>query len=137
MDTSQDYIDMCEKAEEIQEIKPEISTSMFSVKHIYGNIHSCSHKKDCSYFYLMEHFDNEDKLEKVTEIWLPRQDQLQEMLINRSDGGFEWVEDNWIIDYFYEFYKTQWKKLYSMEQLWLAFVMKEKYGKFWDGNNWK
>lgn len=25
----------------------------------------------------------------------------------------------------------------SMEQLWLAFVMKEKYNKTWDGNEWK
>ena len=26
--------------------------------------------------------------------------------------------------------------LKSMEQLWLAFVMKEKYEKTWDGTNW-
>jgi len=24
----------------------------------------------------------------------------------------------------------------SMEQLWLAFVMKEKYNKIWNGENW-
>ena len=26
---------------------------------------------------------------------------------------------------------------WSMEQLWFAFVMKEKYGKVWDGESWK
>ena len=26
---------------------------------------------------------------------------------------------------------------FSMEQLWLAFVMKDKYDKTWDGKEWK
>ena len=30
-----------------------------------------------------------------------------------------------------------WEQFLSMEQLWLAFVMKEKYGKVWDGETWR
>ena len=64
-------------------------------------------------------------------IWLPRQDQLQEMvnleptplLLSRFHGWFK----NEVINR---------KCLESMEQLWLAFVMKEKYGKTWDGETW-
>ena len=64
-------------------------------------------------------------------IWLPRQDQLQEM-----------VESECPLALFLKFYR--WMDLTdiagfddSMEQLWLAFVMKEKYNKVWDGNEWQ
>jgi len=69
-------------------------------------------------------------------IWLPRQDQLQEMV-----GG--WALE--LLDKFYTF--CMWDEQYeelrdkmhpiSIEQLWLAFVMKEKYHKVWDGKEWK
>ena len=61
---------------------------------------------------------------------LERQDQLQEMvglelplLESRFHG---WLKNEAIHR----------KYLDSMEQLWLAFVMKEKYGKVWDGKSW-
>ena len=61
------------------------------------------------------------------------QDQLQEMVIGRVFGGalalidwaFSWRETIWN-DYPFE----------TIEQFWLAFVMKEKYGKTWDGEEW-
>ena len=64
-------------------------------------------------------------------IWLPRQDQLQEMvdlepislLLARFRGWFK----NEVIHR---------KCLDSMEQLWLAFVMFELHGKKWDGREW-
>lgn len=83
-------------------------------------------------------------------IWLPRQDQLQGMLLT-SDVDF--VE---LLEHFYwswAAYKTDekypWREYIededkgkiladfaSMEQLWLAFVMKEKFNKIWNGEDW-
>jgi len=71
-------------------------------------------------------------------IWLPRQDQLQEMVFPSKDLGFElkiaelftWIstENN---------ERRIYRILRSWEQLWLAFVMKEKYSKTWDDKNGK
>lgn len=70
-------------------------------------------------------------------IYLPRQDQLQEIL-EFPVGSFcdnfwsalanihKWAFDKKWLDYI----------PLTMEQLWLAFVMKEKYNKVWDGKDW-
>lgn len=67
---------------------------------------------------------------------LERQDQLQEMvkadrhswdlLYSLSSSLYKLTED----DVLYPLATT------SMEQLWLAFVMKELHGKVWDGKEW-
>lgn len=71
--------------------------------------------------------------------WLPRQGQLQEMLLTP-------LVDIFTLNYnFYNFIFKQGEFIVtecasqfgSMEQLWLAFVMKEKYNKIWDGEEWK
>ena len=65
-------------------------------------------------------------------VWLPRQDQLQEMVIPKP--FFDWRN---VLSFFDDF--IDWDNLDtfgSMEQLWLAFVMKEKFNKTWDGE-WK
>jgi len=48
-----------------------------------------------------------------------------------------------LIDAFYHFAKSNWATRpfnknddVTWEQLWLAFVMKEKHNKIWDGDNW-
>ena len=57
------------------------------------------------------------------------QDQLQEMV----DGGF--THQNF--ERFYQWYKSGIvQTLSSMEQLWLAFVMKSLYSKIWNGKEW-
>jgi len=69
---------------------------------------------------------------------LERQDQLQEMVGLWVNSRFEVMA---ILKKFYDFSikdlcsDLTWS-LYSMEQLWLAFVMKEKYNKVWDGKDW-
>ena len=76
-----------------------------------------------------------------SNIWLPRQDQLQEM-VGKYDLPNLLVEfycfvsgrvplTNEIVS------EPKWAEFTSMEQLWLAFVMKEKYNKTWDGEEWK
>lgn len=63
-------------------------------------------------------------------IWLPTQSDLQGML-NRSNDRFLLVSDfqHWVSENYADYY--------SMEQLWIAFVMKEKWNKDWDGERWE
>jgi len=103
MDTSKEYIQMCEKAVEVQELWNPKQKDYRAM----GN----------------ERF----------EVWLPRQDQLQGMV----NDNF-WLQlgtfSVWIQTPSEEKYRIKFK---SMEQLWLAFVMKEKFNKIWDGEDWK
>lgn len=134
MDTSEKYILMCEKAEEVQkEWRPDIGdyidpcrvvsviTSLYQPDdeccligtnnvNLYGQMHPQS-----MYF------------------WLPRQDQLQEMLA--SEEGTMEAPLQQLRGFVYRVnlkrgYYEQFSKSY--EQLWLAFVMYEKYQKRWD-----
>ena len=58
---------------------------------------------------------------------LYRQDQLQEM-VNQSKNVVDLMAS--------VLYWSAGKYFLSMEQLWLAFVMKELYGKVWNGEEW-
>jgi len=67
-------------------------------------------------------------------IWLPRQDQLQMMY---SNGNFGLQT---LCCFIYDFATSQYGSGFtingSMEQLWLAFVMKSLYQKSWNGSGW-
>ena len=69
----------------------------------------------------------EEKIEHnfYITVWLPRQDQLQEMVI----GGDDTIT---LTEYFLNAVSLYCDRKLSMEQLWLKYVMKEKYGKVWD-----
>jgi hypothetical protein len=124
MDTSETYIKMCD-CEEIQEHKPDSTWADWwaSIPMIGTYKHNVFAKLD------------------TKRIWLPRQDQLQEM-VGQLDTE-TWVLKK-IYDWAYKYdghYKdicyTQYTRQFrSMEQLWLAFVMKEKFNKTWDGEKW-
>jgi len=104
MDTSETYIKMCEKAEEIQKLAPNplYSSHDWFVERIRGNV----------------------------PVWLPRQDQLQDMITDRPMSGL-------LLDFRDSALAFLWGDgLDSMEQLWVAFVMKEKYNKVWNGEGW-
>lgn len=70
--------------------------------------------------------------EKMNRLSAPRQDQLQGMVGDLSLeklllGVYEQYENSThLVGYGL-----------SMEQLWLAFVMSEKYNKTWNGSEWK
>lgn len=132
MDTSEKYIKMCGKTEEIQELwNPQ-----------RGDFYSSMREKEG--LLTQAHLDLVEfipfggiKRIKHDMIWLPRQDQLQEIVIKKDleDYGASaelahrfsrWVEKNCNIKH--------WNN--SMEQLWLAFIMEEKYEKIWDSKEW-
>jgi len=66
-------------------------------------------------------------------IWLPHQDQLQEMVeaVDTSPYKLHLALTRWL-----EIEVGLPPPYDSMEQLWLAFVMKERHNKTWDGDNW-
>jgi hypothetical protein len=134
MDTSEIYIKMCEKAEEVQELKHKgLQHHIYLEKGdytIWHNLHStpiiCSQGYD-----LM--LGIADKI-----FWLPRQDQLQEIVL----PTLKYQDTEHLLRAFNEWdfsekgYEPYSRLLTSMEQLWLAFVMKEKYNKIWNGEEW-
>lgn len=110
---------MCEKTEEIQES--------------WNPIEGDRYFSHWNQRYFMIHWRNVDKTctcwkNKLT--WLPRQDQLQELYCTEYPVTLEC---------FIQFTKDSgkyWEQFKSMEQLWLAFIMKEKYKKTWNGKEW-
>jgi hypothetical protein len=112
VDTSKTYVKMCEKAIEIQQVFPTITPD------------------DRSFWV--------DDFNSGKSVWLPRQDQLQEMV--KSDIHPHWqlnsFVDAGISDYIQEMNEYA-KQFSSMEQLWLALVMREKYSKIWNGEVWE
>lgn len=158
MNTSKEYIDMCRKAVEIQEAwKPTEGDLVW---------HNADHRKEsgdirqfCQSLHILINGDRAEgrcpkmlhcsilgifNLEDVKKpgpkhiIWLPKQDQLQEMISS------EWYKIWNIQSHFMKFAGGEYpfypycslSHFHSMEQLWLAFIMKEKFNKYWDGKNW-
>lgn len=132
MDTSETHIKMCEKAKEIQD-----SNSAYGRHPDVVAEYGCTVNKFGDWFW--------------HNIWLPRQDQLQEMVDPyKNELNSEWHSGIKVYDllrvfvgfcsgdeYEMGFPTAYVEKFASMEQLWLAFVMKEKYNKVWNGEDWE
>jgi len=126
MDKSSAYIKMCESAKVIQkQWKPDFGD--FFVSMSLGLTSACQPitsdlEKKVSY------------LKTIKAVWLPRQDQLQEMVIEKHATPWDLaiafsnvlMGDN--ASYF--------DKFDSMEKLWLGFIMLGKYKKQWKEGEW-
>lgn len=126
MDKSSHYIKMCGSAEVIQkQWNPDLGD--FFVSLSLGLTSPCQPivsdlEKKVTY------------LKAIKAVWLPRQDQLQDMVIEKYATPWDLaiafsnvlMGDN--ASYFDNFD--------SMEKLWLAFIMFEKYKKKWKGGEW-
>ena len=124
MDISKEYIKMCEKAEEIQ-------------KWTYKNRDQFDYMFSKHTEDVVRAIDIWCGLSSDDWIWLPRQDQLQEMIPKFKKD--ENIDLYWMLKALHDFQVLYTADLgiKSMEQLWLAFVMKEKYNKVWNGKDWK
>jgi len=115
------FIKMCEQAKEIQQAwKPKIGDYFLELLTKSINIYTDG------FAFLPQH----NVPLSILYIWLPTQEQLQEMI----SGDFKTVL---LIDDFYNFAIENLLPFDSMNELWLAFVMKEKWNKTWDGKKWK
>ena len=117
MDTSKEYIKMCD-CEEIQSKRTIFPLhSKEQVAHI-----GCTPTGDFSYSNTGEF------------VWLPRQDQLQDMIYDKEFGTSEIRITNFS-DKFKLQKDVEEESFYgeTLEQCWLLFYMKEKHNKTWDG----
>lgn len=132
MDKSKEYIFLCEMAKEIQDLWKPKEGDCFDSR---GNTeyHGVRVLKITHNFKIQR-----VPKKKWNHIWLPRQDQLQDMLKEKYDmfnllvTFYDWVRGQTILNKYKE------KETYpTMEQLWLAFVMKEKYNRIWNKKEWE
>ncbi len=129
------FIKMCEQAEEIQKAwKPQIGDK---VKHRLTAVQFISPYDKNTY--------DDDFYREEGYTYLPIQEQLQNMLLKRSNifDGYDNVVS--IMYYFQlwlnrEFYGYYMHKSYPkgniLNELWFAFVMYELYHKIWTGEKW-
>jgi len=134
MDTSSEYIDMCSKAEELQQLaKQEILSknmkltldSIFIRKNNLG-IYQFFNRSGMSGYYM----DAEKHCEENS--WLPRQDQLQEILLKETKDDYifaQFAPDIISADKLNSSITGRFK---SQEQKWLAFLMSLAFNKIWN-----
>jgi hypothetical protein len=81
-------------------------------------------------------FASEEDMAKAVNVFLPRQDQLQEMVQKPEQATWLHV-GSWFGHWLHDQYKGEaHPDGRSMEQLWLAYIMGEKHNKRWDGDSW-
>ena len=125
MDISETYVKMCRKTVEIQKEWNPVSGDSFTYSEP-------KHKDGIVLFE--SSILNISGWKEYGATWLPRQDQLQEMIKEKPAYS---VPIGMVTGLHHYTYSREAKFVNSMEQLWLAFVMKEKYGKVWNGEDWK
>lgn len=92
--------------------------------NLHGGIHLCTGEQREPYHPLWT-----ESIGK--SIWLPDQSQLQEM-VGWRNGALIYLFMDWHTEN-----HEQTDTIASMEQLWLAFVMKELHNKLWNGKGWE
>ena len=137
MDFSETYVKMCEKAKEIQDITLKEDDYCIVIdgegQKLYQGLLG---------------FHREPFLSPtaIKIVWLPRQDELQDMIPSPMESYERCFKAGSLIaeiDYFIfhpanplKQFSSEALKFSTIEQLWLAFVMKKKYGKRWSGTDW-
>jgi hypothetical protein len=129
MDTSEQYVNMCEKASKDLHDPPVglVNNDLQVVNR--QTLWARRYRISDVYFTWMESRTFDD------QIPLYAQDQLQR-IYKRDNNILDLMETQAEFDNFC----TSWDlttMLDSFEQIWLAFVMKERFGKTWDGNEWQ
>jgi len=136
---------MCQKATEIQALRP-LGSEMREGDLLYSWYTGANWPEydaaGVGLCYPYEDWGPDERQEGDT--WLLRQDQLQEILgadLTDISGLCRWAGRSYkygmamscagSFDYDEPIYV-----FHSWEQLWLAWLMSEEYGKVWDGEDW-
>jgi len=131
MDTSKEYIEMC-RNRWVQDLwEPKVGD--VTNKGIILALHRHFTEKKRYFYYVTT--NQESGLYSYDLTWLPRQDQLQDMVREDTDYHALMKFDTWVFT-LARVYDDKIIGKFSMEQLWLAFVMHELHGKKWDGEDW-
>ena len=160
MDTTPEYIKMCEKA--VPDLREYFTSNIAKLRPMF--IYDIGIDRVCVFLWTPESIRQKlgtkrDDLilsiehERDRGLWIPegmetpivplwRQDQLQEIWRQeylKRPSKYGWFGEfcNFIGDVYSDYDLMNADEVFeSMEQLWLAFVMKEKYGKVWNGEEW-
>jgi len=144
MDTTKQYLLMCEKAKEIQQYAIDNWINLrplFIYDKLLNKIcicvwfpktlrNLCNLKQDEHIISIEQNNDIGVYIPEGTlgdVIWLPRQDQLQDILKDTHWTIYGYLEQ--ITKFMSDYGSIDW----SWEQVWLGFAMKEKYNKVWNG----
>lgn len=131
MDTSKTYIEMCD-CEEVQEGRTTFkrpSSGKTDRTVLDGE----------NVFALLDETSTNERT-----IWLPRQDQIQEMFLDITETFSKWLlkielfthkSMPWDVKVGDGLKTPYW--FGTWEQLWLAFYMNEKHNKQWNGEEWE
>ncbi len=121
------YIKMCEKAKEIQ---CERILGRYNFGDLYYLESVFRHGGKFRYIGSYDGYENDREFIEIST-WLPTQEQLQEMVDVGLTRYEYWIRElyHFVLNYPFE--------PASMNELWLSFVMKEKYHKVWDGEDWR
>jgi hypothetical protein len=155
MDISKEYLAMCEAAGEIQFFSDSDSRIGIPV-WFYQYPGKGMNWEICERVGLAYDEDYPDGRTKA--VWLPTQDQLQELFfmklaMSKEEEDIEIYKRFGITEIIYMFYHFVFGEQFeraeekavameyscnfnSLEQLWLAFIMQMKYEKRWDGKKW-
>jgi len=141
VDISKEYIEMCKNAVEVQRNWEPIIGDCVKINHLDVDIITKIDTDSLNPFRTSAGygFNYPSYINKI--IWLPRQDQLQKLSNNYYEKGqynlltkfYDWCT---LFSYTYDnespinFFNT-------MEQLWLGFIMFERYKKVWDSETWR
>lgn len=125
MDTTKEYIEMCRELPD--EIIKEREWEFYDTVYLED-------LKSTRTVTLKYHFSH--IVPDYDSVWLPRQDQLQEMIDDIFSNREIVPLTAKLHDVCIHLIQKHNFNGRTMEQLWLAFVMHEQYGKTWNGKVW-
>ena len=147
MDATYRYVMMCQKAKEIQNLwNPKQCDFIINHEDLEEGLSFC--KPAESMVQVVDMYYNEQDNERFLQecedlkeqaLWLPRQDQLQRII--EPDNAEVYSVMRKVMEMQYHDYSknamvTAPELFYSMEQLWLAYIMREKFHKVWSEEDW-
>jgi hypothetical protein len=126
MDTSSDYIKMCEQAAEI----------MNNWHYEFGDFYVSMSAGITSETLLIASDLELQKsyMDQITAVWLPRQDQLQAFILDQYATPWDLLIE--FVNTLMSDKASYFEKFPSMEQIWIAYIMDKKFHKKWTGNDW-
>ena len=139
MDTSEKYIKMCQQAQEIQDLQHypilEDWQKLEELKEYFVSF-ECgdfiafnSNESDIVNIWVFGDPIHEKEVKSI-KCWLPRQDQLQDIIIDEIYGGSCF---RMLMNFGLKLREdTNYDMTSTAEQLWLSFIMKEKFHKRWN-----
>ncbi|MFP4474330.1 MAG: hypothetical protein ACLFOY_02155 [Desulfatibacillaceae bacterium] len=137
MDRSAKYVEMCGQAPEIQAMWGQRGGDFYAEES--DQIRCCPADGWLTTVFVngQWHRTDDNPVHMAACVWLPRHDQLMEMaqvpgrtFADRAQDFFDWIKRPEPGG------ATPRSRFDTLEKIWLAFVMRHRFGKFWSGSRW-